>query len=525
VDLPSGPAASIVCMAIPGISKSRFTDYMECPKLGYMSCHRERFRQLADPLDWMALHLIGEGNRVGRLARERFPGGRLVEHIYDLGRARVETAEAMADERVGYVFEGAFACNGLLCRVDVLRKRGGREVDLIEVKAANAVKPDHIGDVAFQVGVLEGAGWSVHTAGLMHLNPDYVLPDAAGEADGRRRRGGSLSYDLQSLFVVEDITEEVGRWRSERLGALLESMRADLARTEPPCVPLRNSCRGCPYYRRVCSVGAPHHPVCELVGIRSELIAALHDTGIEDLRDVPDDFPGLGDRQRLALQAARTGSIAFDREGIRDLSSEVVYPVWFVDFETYMPGLPVHQGMRPWQQIPFQWSLHVLDEGGSLRHEEFLRVDGADPRRAFAETLTGAIGNVGYVVVYSKGMESTRLRELARDFPDLSDGLLAIDSRIVDLLPIVRGSCYHLDFHGSFSLKVVTPVLAPHVSYTDLGLKAGTEAMEAYERIISPSTPDADKVQLRAQLLEYCGLDTLALVEVFRRLLEEMETG
>ncbi len=130
--------------------------------------------------------------------------------------------------------------------------------------------------------------------------------------------------------------------------------------------------------------------------------------------------------------------------------------------------------MRPWQQIPFQWSLHVLEEDGSLRHEEFLADGCGDPRRAFAESLIRAVGEEGSVVVYNKSMESGRLQELARDFPDLADGLLAIDARIVEsFCPSSRQSCYHLDFHGSRSLKAITPVLAPDLSYEALGLKGG----------------------------------------------------
>jgi hypothetical protein len=217
----------------------------------------------------------------------------------------------------------------------------------------------------------------------------------------------------------------------------------------------------------------------------------------------------------------RTGEVALDSEGFRKLAQELVFPLWFMDFETYMPGFPIYAGTRPWQQIPFQWSVHLLKEDGSLCHAEFLQADGQDPRRAFAETLIAAVGEEGSIVVYNKGMESTRLQELARDFPDLAGGLLALDARIVDLLPIVRQSCYHLEFHGSRSLKAVAPVLAPGLSYEDLGLKGGTEAMEAYARIIDPATAEAKREQLRADLKSYCGQDTLAMVEVLKRLLAE----
>jgi hypothetical protein len=492
-------------MAIPGISKSRFTDYLECPKLGYMSCHRDRFKSLADPLDWMAMHLIGEGNRVGQMAREYFHGGRLIGHVFDLARARGDTALAMQDDCVTYVYEGAFASGGLLCRVDVLRKVEEGVVDLIEVKAANSVKSDHVPDAGFQLAVLEEAGLSVRSVSLMHFNPDYVHP-------------GGDHYDLQALFRIDDITADARAWMREARDGLLEDMRATLTEPQPPQVPLKYSCGDCAYYRQVCGQAAPLHPVFELGGNRNGLFAALEAAGVQDVRDVPDDFPGLADGHRLVLQAVRTGELALDCEGFLELAGELVQPLWFMDFETYMPGLPIFAGTRPWQQIPFQWSLHAQEADGTLRHAEFLKADGSDPRRAFAEALIAAIGRTGSVVVYNKGMESTRLRELARDLPDLAAPLLAVDARIVDLLPMVRQSCYHSDFHGSRSLKSVTPVLAPHLSYDELALMAGMQAMQAYEVITEAATPESEREQMRADLLKYCSLDTLAMVEVLKKL-------
>lgn len=469
--------------------------------MGYMTCFRARFKHLADPMSWMTLHLIGEGNRVGELAREYFPGGRLIEHIFDLDRARVETAEAMQDPEVAYVFEGAFASEGLLCRVDVLRKVDDGVVDIIEVKATNSVKKQHIADAGFQMAVLQESGLQVRSVFLMHFDPGYVHP-------------GGGQYDLSALFKVDDVTSECATWVREQRAGHLDEMRAMLAQPEPPRLPVKYSCLECLYYRQACKPDAPEHPVYELGNMRGSLPAALRAEGIEDLRDIPEDFPGLADGHRLVLEAVRTGELALDADGFAELARELVYPLWFIDFETYMPGLPIFSGTRPWQQIPFQWSLHVQEEDGSLRHSEFLKADGSDPRREFAESLIAAVGETGSVVVYNKGMESTRLRELARDLPDLKQPLLDIDARIVDLLPIVRQSCYHADFHGSRSLKAVTPVLAPHLSYDELALKEGMQAMQAYEVITDSATSEGEREELRAGLLEYCSLDTLSMVEV-----------
>lgn len=498
-------------MSIPTISKSRFVSYMDCPKLGYMLSYPARFKHLADPMDWLALHLTGEGIRVGELARLRFPAGVLIGHVWDVKRAVADTGTALRDDRAGHVFEAAFTVDdpagGLLCRVDVLRKVEDGRVDLIEVKATNGVKTEHIFDVAFQLAVVEAAGLPVRSVYLAHFDPDYVCP-------------GGDRYDLDSLFVVEDVTERARQWSEDDLQSCLERMRSDVALPDPPSAPLKNSCKQCRYYRQGCSVGAPLHPVCELGG-RGSLGSALAASGIQDLREVPDGFPGLEPAQEFVLDAVRVGGLVCDREAIRSLLADLVFPLWFLDFETYMPGLPIYEGMRPWQQIPFQWSLHILGEDGSLSHHEFLKADATDPRRAFAESLLATVGDTGSIVVYNKGMESTRLRELARDLPDLAEGLLALDDRVFDLLPVVRRGCYHPDFHGSRSLKTVTPVLAPQLSYEALSLAQGLQAMEAYETITDPGTPPEEQERLRADLLTYCSLDTLAMVEVLRRLWAE----
>ena len=506
------------------ISKSRFTRYVQCPRLGYLQSYPDRFKHLADPLDWLALHLIGEGTRAGELARDCFPGGVLIGHVWNLGRACAETAVAMRNDAVSHLFEPAFAVEGLLCRVDVLCKAGDGEVDLIEVKAANSAKAEHLPDVGFQLAVLERSGLSVRSVGLMHFNPDYVHPDGGGGAApcGAHGAASNQGYDLAELFVVDDVTQEARRWVAENLDGLLGSMRADLARAEPPRVPLRHGCKECAYYRQFCAPAGPLHPVCELGADRGGLFAALYAAGIEDVRDVPPDFPGLGAGHALVLEAAQTKGLVFKLERLSSLMEELEPPLLFADFETFMAGLPIYAGTRPWQQIPFQWSLYILEADGSVRHEEFLKADGDDPRRAFAESLLGAVGSTGRVVVYNKGMESTRLKELARDFPDLAEALDALDARIFDLLPVVRQCCYHLDLHGSRSLKSVTPVVAPHLSYEALGLKAGLQAMEAYERLVSPATSDAQRAQVRADLLQYCALDTLAMVEIVKRFRSEM---
>jgi hypothetical protein len=389
----------------------------------------------------------------------------------------------------------------------VLARVANDVVDLSEVKAANKLDDDHIADVAFQLHVLEAAGLTVRSASLMHFDEDFVYG------------GGS---DYADIFKTEDVTQKARKWEREKLPRHLDAMRRDVAAAQPPRIRVKNGCKDCSYYRQVCSLDAPARPVCELGGNHPKLYRALEEAGIESLGDVPADFPGLAPEHLLVLLAVEKEALALNHGLCRELESRAEFPLWFVDFETYSTGFPPFEGTRPWQQIPFQWSLHVLDDpDAEPRHEEFLVPDANDPRRRFAESLLAAIGDVGSIVVYSQAMESSRLKELARDFPELADGLYGLRARVLDLLPFVRQTCYHPSMAGSRSLKKVTPVLAPHLSYDDLDVHAGMQAMEAYETTIDPGTSEEERERLRSGLRAYCGVDTLAMVEVFRRLVRE----
>ena len=346
--------------------------------------------------------------------------------------------------------------------------------------------------------------------------------DPRGQSGRNRHLYGGGAHDPSEIFVIEDVTPAARKWQRNKLETALYTMRQDLAAPEPPRVRIKNGCKECPYYRQVCALGAPLLPICELGGNHRKLFAALEEAEIESLTEVPCDFPGLPPEHLLVLEAVGADGLALDRQIIHDLLREAHFPLWFVDFETYSTGFPIFQATRPWQQIPFQWSLHALSEPqGEPQHLEFLVADADDPRRRFAESLLAAVGKKGSLVVYNKAMEATRLRELAEDLPDLAPGLLDLESRVFDLLPVVRQGSYHPSMAGSHSLKKVTPVLAPHLDYGALDVHAGMEAMEAYHKLIDPGVDQAEKKRLREGLRQYCGVDTLAMVEIYKRLRAE----
>jgi len=243
--------------------------------------------------------------------------------------------------------------------------------------------------------------------------------------------------------------------------------------------------------------------------------------GVESIRDIPDDFP-LNERQRRAAMCVHTRKPWFSAELNKDLES-LKYPLYFMDFETVNPAIPRFAGMRPYDQIPFQWSVHVLREpGAEPEHFEFLATDNSDPRREFINSLCAALGNSGSIVVYS-AFESQRLSELAAWLPEFADRIKKIQSRLWDLLPIVRNHVYHPKFAGSYSIKNVLPALVPGMSYEGMEVADGTDAGLAWESLVRGKLDQNEHDTIRKALLDYCGQDTLAMVRLLDKL--KLEVG
>jgi hypothetical protein len=224
----------------------------------------------------------------------------------------------------------------------------------------------------------------------------------------------------------------------------------------------------------------------------------LEEIGVNDILEIPADFSELNEIQQRVRDCVVNDSLYLDKE-IKNELSKLVYPVHFLDFETFNPALPLYIGTRPYEVIPFQWSDHILDKDGTLRHEEFLHDGTGDPRPAFTGSLINTLGKSGSVVLYS-GYETGRIKALADALPQFSDELLAIIPRIFDLLPQIRNNCYHPEFYGSFSIKLVLPALVPGMSYKDLEINEGGLASLAYLEIISPKTTSDRCNELRANL-------------------------
>jgi predicted RecB family nuclease len=486
--------------ASPALSKSRFMAGLQCLKRLYLECY-ERQRSL--PIDAFGRAVLETGRAVGTLARGRFPGGTLIDPRLDHDRAEEMTRAVLEDRTVPALYEGAFSSDGLRIRVDVLvRARGGR-FDLVEVKSTTSVKPEHRWDVAVQLHALEGAGVGVRRAYLVHLNRGYV------------HHGGE--YRLEQLFASEDLTVEARALRND-VRKMAARMRSALDAEEPPPLKVGAHCETpytCPFYDH-CHDGLPPDPFAVLPRVTSKLRARLSRAGIGAIEEIPLDFRGLSLVQRRALEAVRSGK-RIVAPGVRRALAKLAFPVHFVDFETLAPAIPLYVGTRPYDAIPVQWSVHVLDRGGRLRHREFLHETADDPRREFALRLLEATRGEGSVVVYSD-FEDRRLADLEAALPDLSGDLRKLRRRLFDLLPLVRNDVYDPVFGGSFSMKAVLPAIVPGLGYDELEISDGGLASVALAEMMSPETSPERRRALRRNLLAYCRRDTEALVALFRAL-------
>jgi predicted RecB family nuclease len=269
-----------------------------------------------------------------------------------------------------------------------------------------------------------------------------------------------------------------------------------------------------------CTREAPEHSVWELQGISQKRLDELSAMGIMDIHDIPDAFPlnEIQDRIRTCVK----NNEEFVGPDLKRELEDVAFPAHFLDFETLGPAIPRYAGTRPYQTVAFQWSDHILRADGSVEHREFLYEKGNDPRAEFTQTLLDALGSEGTIYTYT-GYEEGVIKELADHLPQHKDRLLAIVDRIKDLHKIVSKLYYHPDLHGSFSVKVVLPALLHDMGYGKLAIQDGQEAGLEYRKMIDPAITSEVREKIRADLLTYCGHDTIAMVKIREELLKRYE--
>jgi hypothetical protein len=489
------------------LSKSKLLAFRQCPKRLWLEIHRPELREdsAASQASFATGHLVGE---IARRLYDPSGKGRLVDISGEGVAAAIARSRELLDSPAP-IFEAGFSADGARAFADVMLplRRGGRRVwRMIEVKSSASLKGYYREDAAIQSFVVRRSGVPLHALALAHIDSSWTYP------------GGG---EYQGLLTEIDLTEEAAARDAEVAAWISVAQTVAAKRKEPE----RKTGKHCnePYecgFLAYCSscVEPARYPVAWLPAIQTKALKGLiENQGIADLRDIPDDL--LNERQLRVKACTLAGKTYFDAaNAARDLAAYGL-PAYFMDFETTQLAVPIWKGTRPYQQVPFQYSVHRLSRTGKLDHRVFLDISGNDPSRGFAESLLADCGERGPVFGYNIPFERSRLEELAGRFPRMRKPLLALAERLVDLRPVAEQRFYDPRQRGRWGLKDVLPAVAPDADHANLdGVKAGGMAMEAYREATSPDTTAARKAKLRRELLDYCERDTYGLVRLWQYL-------
>lgn len=488
------------------LSKSRFQKGLQCEKALWLSIHRP---DLKPPVPETQQWIFDQGSEVGRLAQQLFQGGvEVTEDHFHSAEALMATRRLLA-EGATILYEPAFEFDGAFARVDILVGAGTAGWDLFEVKSTGSLKEQHVSDAAVQAYAVEGSGLALRSINVVHLNTAYVY--AGGD------------YDVSQLFAVQDVTPQARAFMPQ-IPEALRFLQGVLEGPEPDVL-IGSRCTS-PYdcdYTDYCRAFLPdRHPITQLPRLQERQLHDLLGRGITCILDIPDACPDLTANQRGVVHAVKSGEPVVDAAGLtRDLAG-LRWPVAHLDFETVMSALPLWPGTRPYQTIPFQYSVHVQHEDGTLEHSAYLHAGTDDPRRALAEHLVQDLAGEGSVVHYTN-YENRVLKDLEAAFQDLAPHIAAIRLRLFDLEGIVRQRTKHPEARGRSSIKYALPAWCPDLSYDGLAIADGQTASVRYLRILKGLADDAEARATLEDLEAYCALDTLATVRLLDEMLERVQ--
>lgn len=494
-----------------GLSKSRYTQFKCCDKALWLGVNKPKLAVITDAQQ----AIFDTGSGVGDLAMGLLGDYEEMTELFFNGRLNIpkmieKTQEALSRGVVN-ICEAAFSFNGNYCAVDILHKTDDG-YEIYEVKSSTSADKEIYGwDLAFQKYVLVHCGINVTGTYLVCINNQYV-------------RQGEI--ELEKLFKINDLTEAVDNEYPNVATTIEQAIRT--LEGEEPEKPISMACHS-PYpciFWEYCAKNVPTPSVLNLYRMKWEDRFAHYNAGRATFMDVKD--VNLSEIQSIQVDNTLAGTNHIDKAGIQSFLDTLTYPLYYLDFESIMPAIPLFDGTRPYQQLTTQYSLHIQEEPrGELSHREFLAPSRENPLRPLAETLCRDIPTNVDVVVYNKGFECTRLRELAKMFPDLADHLLAIRDNVKDLLtPFNKGYYYLPAMGGSFSIKSVLPALFPNdpkLDYHSLDriCQNGSDAMNLFPQLQYMN--QEDEINARDALLDYCRLDTLAMVKVLDKLYEAAE--
>lgn len=461
---------------LPIITKTDFVRYFECPLYAWLWRNRPELRE-----ECKKSRIAIQGYEIEKIARSYF-----------------------CEEDVAFQVEAK--TDKYLARADIFKENGdSKRGHIFEVKSSTKKKKEHVEDLCFQVNVFRQAGFEIISANLILVNSDYVYQEAMG-------------LEAENFLKVEDLTKEVFE-KTDNVEFQMKKAYKDLTSAREPCIAvLKKAFKNPPpekldeYYRR----RVPEFSIYDVSRISKRNLEVLSERNVMRIKDIPDDFP-LPPNQNVQVQLTKKETNFIDRGWIEEELANLEYPLYFLDYETINPAIPFLDKHTPYQQITFQYSLHVINEpGAELSHFDFLHNKKTNPALPLLEKLSKNIGEKGSILVWNKSFEAACNTTMAETCPKYKGFIDSINKRLYDLMVIFKEKYVDYRFKGSVSIKNVLPVLAPDLSYKKLDIQHGSMAMDAIVDLIEEKRENLES--LEGELKAYCKLDTLAMVKIFEAL-------
>ena len=405
------------------------------------------------------------------------------------------------------ISQGRFEAEGITCICDIVVSAGEDTLDLYEIKSSTKAKPEHEEDLAFQMIVLEESGYKVRNIFVIHVNNKYI-------------RDGKI--DPKQISAVRDITKKVKEKRQDTKAGIKKAVEVVSSPKIPDISPSLAKDTDAlkewlPIYRNLTDVEP--YSIYDLFYAKENTIGKLEKLKIQKLEDIPDDFP-LNDKQKFQVLTTRTNKEIIKKSEIKSFLSKLVFPLYFLDYETLASVIPYFDGLSPYQQIPFQYSLHILNAPeGKLRRVTYLHKENSNPAGELSKSLQENIDKKGSILVWNESFEKSCNKSLGALVPEFASFYEDVNERIIDLMiPFSKGWYVHKDFGGSASIKNVLPVLVPKLSYKELDVQEGKAAQRVWMETVLDGKREGEKDKILNDLDKYSKLDTLAMVDIYKKL-------
>lgn len=485
------------------LTKSDYIKYLQCKK--YLWLNKLRPELLPEETDDNLKRTFESGFEVEEYAYKLFPEGVNVK-IGDIEEAKLKTRKLIKDN-TPVIFQATISGRRLFCRSDIIRfNQLSNNWDIIEVKSATEVKDIYIDDLAFQKICYEEAGLSVGRTLVLYINNEYV-------------KSGDINPN--ELLNEVDVTTEVNDKIEETRLEIDNALKVLQIRDEPEIQVLRqcNNPYSCPFIP-YCWKDFPDHSIYSIAGaLGRKKLEALLDEGVMEVKDIPEELL-TNDKLKKHHYVVSNNVVHIEKDNIEKELGVIEYPIYYLDYETFAPVIPIIDGYRPYQRIVFQYSLHIQESPDSeLKHFYFLAKDLRDPSVEMAKTLAERIGKTGSVIAWNMGFEKGCNTEMGERAPEYQQFFEDINNRMYDLMHVFKKGFYvHKEFHGSASLKKVLPVVVPELSYGELDISEGMTASNSWGDMVTKDMSQEEMDKIYNDLLEYCELDTLAMVRILERL-------